>query len=173
MDGSESIFVTESLSVTLPGYRWVEFITHKAERKLSDTSARQALERLVADSAFVREYLCFSDAAHGPYLVEKILPEDFVEASMHQEPHPVLRAILSGTGVYEGVAPEPDAETLKCVRTRLAGIPKDSSYFLLKLDPTRDEEKLSELGWIFVEYSQHFFVSSAMDSIQVVTIGCE
>ena len=173
MDNSQSIFATESLSIPLPGYRWVQFITHKAERPLSDTSSRQALERLVADSAFINEYLSFSEGAHGPYLVENILSEDFVEASMHQESHPVVRAILSGTGVYEGGAPAPDAETLDRISARLAKIPTNSTYFLLRLDPTRDEDKLSELGWIFAEYSQHFFVSNTMESIQVVTIGCE
>lgn len=173
MDSSQSIFATESFSVTLPGYRWVEFITHRAEQQLSDSSSRQVLERLVADSAFVTEYLSFSDGAHGPYLAEKILSYDFVEASIHQESHPVLHAVLSGTGVYEGCAPEPDAEALERINSRLAEIPKDSSYFLLKLDPTRDKEKLSELGWIFAEYSQHFFVSGTLDSIQVVTIGCD
>jgi hypothetical protein len=170
---TQSIFSSESLTLALPGYRWVEFIIHKAEQPLSNASSRQVLERLVADPAFVNEYLCFSEAAHGPYLVGKILLEDFVECSIHQDIHPVIHAILSGTGVYEGCAPEPDTETLKNISSRLSKIPKDSSYFLLKLDPTKDKEKLSELGWIFAEYSQHFFVSSTMDSIQVVTIGCE
>ncbi len=173
MESSQSIFATESFSVPLPGYRWVEFITHRAEQQLSDSSSRHVLERLVADSAFVNEYLSFSDSAHGPYLAEKILSHDFVEASIHQESHPVLQAILSGTGVYEGRAPKPDVEALERIKSRLAEIPKDSSYFLLNLDPKRNKDKLSELGWIFAEYSQHFFVSGTLDSIQVVTIGCD
>lgn len=172
-NGYQVDFSSESLTISLPGYRWVEFITHKAGQPLSDTSSRQVLEKLVADLAFINEYLCFSETAHGPYRVEKIFMEDFVERSMHQEPHPVIHAILSGTGVYEGCVPGPDTKTLERISSRLFEIPKDSSYFLLKLGPTKDKEKLSELGWIFAEYSQHFFVSSTMDSIQVVTIGCE
>jgi hypothetical protein len=173
MDSSQSFFSTESLLVALPGYRWVEFITHKAEQPLSVTSPRQVLERLVTDPAFIDKYLGFSEAAHGPYLAEKLLSEDFLEQPVSQEPHPVMHAILSGTGVYEDRAPKPDAETLKNVSSRLSAIPKDSSYFVLKLDPTKEKDKLSDLGWIFVEYSQHFFVSSTKDSIYVVTIGCE
>lgn len=84
-----------------------------------------------------------------------------------------MHAILSGTGVYEGGAPEPDTETLERVSSRISEIPKDYSYFLLNLDPTKDRDKLSELGSIFAEYSQHFFVSSAKDSIHVITVGCE
>lgn len=76
---TQSIFSSESLTLALPGYRWVEFIIHKAEQPLSNASSRQVLERLVADPAFVNEYLCFSEAAHGPYLVGKIFLEDFVE----------------------------------------------------------------------------------------------
>lgn len=96
-----------------------------------------------------------------------------MEASIHQEPHPVLQAILSGTGVYEGRAPKPDVEALERIKSRLAEIPKDSSYFPLNLDPKRNKDKLSELGWIFAEYSRHLFVSGTLDSIQVVTIGCD
>lgn len=173
MDSSQSIFVNESLSVALPGYRWVEFTTHTAKQPLSATSSRQVLETLVADPAFISEYLCFSEAAHGPYLVKKIQTEDFIEQPLHQEPHPVMHAILFGTGVYEGGAPEPDAEALAVANSRLSEIPRDSSYFFLKLELKKDTDKLSELGWIFAEYSQHFFVSRAKDSIQVVTVGCE
>ena len=173
MDSSPSIFATESLSVALPGYRWVEFITHKAAQLLSMTSSRQVLETLIADPAFINEYLRFSDAAHGPYLVHKIHPENFLEQPLHSESHPVMHAILFGTGVYEGGAPEPDTETLEKVSSRLAEIPKDCSYFLLNLDPTKDPDMLSELGWIFAEYSQHFFVSRAKDCIYVVTVGCD
>lgn len=173
MDSSQSIFSTKSLSVALPGYRWVEFITHKAEQPLSVTSPRQVLERLVTDPAFIDKYLCFDEAAHGPYLAEKILSDDFLEQPVRQESHPVMHAILSGTGVYEEGAPKPDAETLQSVSSRLSEIPKDSSYFFLNLDLNNDTDKLSELGWIFAEYSQHFFVSSTKDSIYVVTIGCD
>lgn len=173
MNNSQSIFATESLSVGLPGYRWVAFTTHKAKQPLSATSSRQILETLVADPAFIKEYLYFSEASHGPYLVEKIDREDFIELPLRQEPHPVMHAILFGTGVYEGQAPEPDTEALAITNSRLSEIPKDSSYFLLNLDPTKDKDKLSELGWIFAEYSQHFFVSSAKDLIFVVTVGCD
>lgn len=173
MNSSPSIFATKSVSVPLPGYRWVQFITHKSEQPLSDTSSRRALNRLAADPAFINEYLCFSDNAHGPYLVENITSEDFIEAPIRQAPHPVIHAILSGTGVYEDCAPEPDAKTLEVISSRLAEIPEDSSYFFLNLDPTKDKEKLSELGGIFAEYSQHFFISSTTDSIHVVTVGCE
>lgn len=159
--------------MTLPGYRWIEFITHRTMKQLDGISPRQLLERLVVDPVFVNNYLSFSNDSHGPYLVEKILSEDFVEIQMYQEPHPVIYAILSGTGVYEGCAPAPDETILERIVSRLAEIPKDASCFLLKLDPTQDEEELSELGWIFAEYSQYFFISSTMDSIQVVTIGCD
>ncbi len=181
MDKSPSLFSTESLSVALPGYRWVEFVTHKAEQPLPIATSRQVLEKLVTDPAFVNEYLSFAlvqddqqlEVVHGPYLVAKIGPEHFVEGSMYQVPNPILHAVLHGTGVYEGSAPALSEESLERINSHLAKIPKDSSYFYLNLNPTTNEEMLSEIGGIFVEYSQHFFVPSTMDSIHVVTIACE
>ena len=181
MDSTASMFATKSTHIALPGYRWVQFITHQAKQPVSAATPRQVLELIVADPAFTNEYFGFGivdadsnfEVVHGPYLVKHILSEDFIEVALQPGIHPVIHAILQGSGVYKNQAPEPSAELLECIHAYLADIPEGCSYFFLQLEINADQEKVSEIGWIFAEYSQHFFVSPTTCSIHVVTIACE
>jgi hypothetical protein len=176
MKSSLSAFETESQSIALPGYRWITFTVHKANQPLNAPSARSVVEILFGDPAFIDEYLNFaleSEVAHGPYLLGKISPSDFVEFPFPLGCHSVLSAVMSGTGVYEGGAPTPDQDTIAKVRNFLAEIPCSSAYFFLQLDPAKNIESLSETGYILCEYSQHLLVSPALDQVFSFTVGCD
>ena len=176
MKNSLSAFETESQSITLPGYRWITFTVHKANQPLNATSARGVVEVLFLDPAFIDEYLNFAlehEVAHGPYLLDKISPENFVESPFPLGCYSILSAVMSGTGVYEGGAPAPDNDTIAKVRNFLAEIPCGSAYFFLQLEPAENIERLSEIGYILCEYSQHLLVSPALDKVYSVTIGCD
>jgi hypothetical protein len=103
MKNSLSAFETESQSITLPGYRWITFTVHKANQPLNATSARGVVEVLFLDPAFIDEYLNFAlehEVAHGPYLLDKISPENFMESPFLILPsssgHPVKRYTARG-----------------------------------------------------------------------------
>ena len=176
MESVLSAFETESHSIALPGYRWITFTVHKAKQPLGLFSARGVVDTLFHDSAFVREHLTFGlepEITHGPYLLNKIFPTDWVELPLPPKLHPVLNAVMEGSGVYEGCAPKPDENTIAEIAKGLAKIPNPSSYFFLQLDPTKNEDRLSEIGYILCEYSQHLFVSLALDQVHSVTVGCD
>lgn len=176
MKSSISAFNTESQSIALPGYRWITFTVHKANQPLNASSARGVVEILFRDPAFIDEYLNFAlerEVAHGPYLLDKMSPADFVELPFPVGCHLVLSAIISGTGVYEGGAPTPDKDTIVKVRNFFAEIPCSSAYFFLHLDPADKIERLSETGHILCEYSQHLLVSPGLDKVYSFTVGCD
>jgi hypothetical protein len=176
MTGDFSAFETTSHSIVLPGYRWITFTVHRATRQLECSSARDVLNTLSQDPAFVREYRTFGvepEITHGPYILGKILSSDWLELPLPLEVHPVLNVVMHGSGVYEDCAPEPDKYTITRIAKDLADIPSSYSYFFLQLDPTKNEDRLSELGYILCEYSQHLFVSQSLDQVHCVTVGCD